>query len=207
MKILVDWLIGHCYHPDRCQRKEYHILRGDEMSEHLKKAIEELEGKLQQQMDEVAETKKAINVLCRQLSLPARYADVKADSAKGILAIRRDHFFQKPLATAVRDFLKLKDSAASLDEIYAALKQGGFEFVGKDEAIEKRGLQISLAKNRNMFAYLKSTNTFGLWEKYGGRPLKDQRADREERVEKDEEENAPAGQESKKLLTHHKKEG
>lgn len=157
------------------------------MSEYLTKAIEELEGKLQQQMDEVVETKKAINVLCRQLSLPARYADVQAESARGVPAIKGDQFFKKPLATAVRDFLKLKDGAASLDEIYAALKQGGFEFVGKDETIEKRGLQISLAKNRNMFAYLKTTNAFGLWEKYGGRPLKDQRADREEKAEKDED--------------------
>jgi hypothetical protein len=147
------------------------------MSDYLRKAIEELEGKLQQQLNEATETKKAINLLCRQLGSPERYGDVKTEAARGIMAIKADAFFRKPLATAVREYLQMKGGAASIDEIYEALEKGGFEFVGKDDFTKKRGLQISLAKNRNMFAYLKATNTFGLWDKYGGRRSKDRKDD------------------------------
>ena len=140
------------------------------MSDHLQKAIEELETKLQEQLNEAAETKKAINVLCRQLGQIAPYEDVSVQAPKGRTSGRRDEYYRKPLATAVKDYLTKRGSAASLDEIYEALEQGGFEFVGKDESTKKRGLQISLAKNRALFAYLKATSTFGLWEFYGGRP-------------------------------------
>lgn len=140
------------------------------MSEYLKRAIEDLEQKLQSQLNEVAETKKAINVLCRQLGDPPRFEDVLPETARGTSFIKADQFFNKPLATAVREYLQIRGTAATIDEIYSALEKGGFEFVGKNEAIKKRGLQISLAKSRRVFAYLKASDTFGLWEFYGGRP-------------------------------------
>ncbi len=161
------------------------------MSAHITGAIEELEKKLQEQLNEVAETKKAINVLCRQLGQQPRYADVTPESAKGGKALRRDQFYRKPLATAVREYLELRGSAATLDEIFDALKQGGFEFVGRDDSIKKRGLQISMRKNRKLFARLKGTNTYGLWEFYGGRPRKDI-AEEEEEAENDKAEEAEA---------------
>ena len=140
------------------------------MSEYLQKAIEELEKKLQGQLDEVAETKKAINLLCRQMGEPPKFADVLPEKVSGSLSVRTDQFFRKPLATAVREYLQIRGSAAKVDEIYEALKRGGFEFVGKDEGVRKRGLTISLGKSRQLFAYVKASDSFGLWEFYGGRP-------------------------------------
>jgi hypothetical protein len=142
------------------------------MSEYIKKAIEDLESKLQEQLGEVAETKKAINVLCRQLGEAPRFEDVSEEKASRM--IRPDRFFNKPLSTAVREYLEVRGSAATVDEIYDALRKGGFEFVGKDESIKKRGLQISLTKNRKIFAYIKASDSFGLWEFYGGRPKEKQ---------------------------------
>ena len=74
----------------------------------------------------------------------------------------------------------MRASAATVDDIYEALERGGFEFVGKNEAIKKRGLQISLSKSRRIFAYLKASDTFGLWEFYGGRPKEEKEAENEE---------------------------
>ena len=103
------------------------------------------------------------------------------ETVKGTTYIKPDQFFNKPLATAVREYLQMRRGAASVDEIYAALERGGFEFVGKNEAIKKRGLQISLSKSRRIFAYLKASDTFGLWEFYGGRPKeKEEEGDSEE---------------------------
>jgi len=157
------------------------------MSEHLRKAIEDLERKLQEQLDEVAETKKAINVLSRQLGEAARFNDVSAEKIAGLTSIRPDQFFNKPLATVVREYLKLRGSAATVDEIYGALSRGGFEFVGNNEMIRKRGLQISLTKNRRIFAYVKASDSFGLWDFYGGRPKEE--AEEEDRDEKEDPEN------------------
>jgi hypothetical protein len=139
------------------------------MSDYLRKAIEDLERKLQAHLDEASETKKAINLLCKQLGEPPRFEDVSSGIIKGS-SVRADQFFKKPLATAVREYLEMKGSAATVDEIYDALQRGGFEFVGKSEGIKKRGLQISLAKSRRIFDYLKASDTFGLWKFYGGRP-------------------------------------
>jgi len=140
------------------------------MSEYLRKAVEDLEAKLQDQLNEVAETKNAINVLCRQLGDPPRFNDVSPEKIASLTSTRSDQFFNKPLTTAVREYLAMRGSAATVNEIYDALCRGGFEFVGKNESIKKRGLQISLAKNRRLFAYVKSSDSFGLWSFYGGRP-------------------------------------
>ena len=148
------------------------------MSENYRKAIEDLERNLQNQLDEISYTKKAINLLCKQLGEPPRFDDVAKEVVKGSSA-RPDQFFNKPLATAVREYLQMRGAAATVDEIYDALERGGFEFVGKNEAIKKRGLQISLSKSRRIFAYLKASDTFGLWDFYGGRP-KDEKEDENE---------------------------
>lgn len=158
------------------------------MSQYLRKAIEEMESKLQEQLNDVAETKKAINLLCRQLGEAPRFEDVLVESVKGSAYIRPDQCFNKPLATVVREYLQLRKNAATVDEIYEALEKGGFEFVGKNAAIKKRGLQISLSKSRKHFAYLKANDTFGLWDFYGGRPKEKDEEEAENESNKDEKE-------------------
>src|SRR5688572_17639623 len=112
------------------------------MSEYLRRAIEDLEKKLQNQLNEIAETKKAINVLCRQIGEPEKFSDVSPEKLSSLGNIRTDQFFHKPLMTAVREYLSLRGSSATVNEIYDALCRGGFEFVGKNDSIRKRGLQI-----------------------------------------------------------------
>ena len=163
------------------------------MSEYIKMAIEDLERKLQHQLEEASETKKAINVLCKQLGEPVRFADVSTEIVRAS-SVRPDQFFKKPLATAVREYLQMKGSAATVDEIYEALQKGGFNFVGKNAAIKKRGLQISLSKSRRIFAYVKASDTFGLWEFYGGRPA-DEKGEEDEEIEI---ENNESGSETEK---------
>ena len=59
----------------------------------------------------------------------------------------------------------MKGRAATAEEIYTTLKQGGYEFTG-DDKYQLRGVSISLGKSRNDFVYVKSSNAFGLWEFY-----------------------------------------
>jgi hypothetical protein len=132
--------------------------------ESLAPAIEIYEAKLREQLRAVARTKEIINDLCQSAGLPARYADVTADAQASSASIRGDTFHDKPLATAVREFLEMRKSSnlgpASPETIFNALAQGGYVF-GKDQENAKRGLSVSLAKNSPTF-YRLPNGEFGL---------------------------------------------
>ncbi|MCA3256347.1 MAG: hypothetical protein INF91_12110 [Alphaproteobacteria bacterium] len=83
-----------------------------------------------------------------------------------------DAFFGKPFATAVREILTARKSAgvvapASVDDIYDALKAGGFGFPSNDPEKQKMGLAVSLGKNTVTFRKLPN-GLYGLAEWYGG---------------------------------------
>lgn len=95
----------------------------------------------------------------------------KSPQGRG-LRIGPDDFFNKPFATAVRDILAMREAAgmtraASIDEIHAALREGGFNFPFTDVEKQKHGLATSLGKNTVTFRKLPS-GLFGLAEWYGG---------------------------------------
>lgn len=137
------------------------------MSTTLERAISELQEKLQIKLNEAADIKKTINNICSQIGKPQIYADVAAENAvQGQLRIRPDQFVGKPLATAIKEYLKIKGKAATSDEIFRALKGGGLEFSGGKESIKMRNLRISLYKNPDIH-YIKGSNTFGLAVNYG----------------------------------------
>jgi hypothetical protein len=64
--------------------------------------------------------------------------------------------------------------AASIDEIHAALREGGFNFPFADVEKQKHGLATSLGKNTVTFRKLPS-GLFGLAEWYGGAGKKPKR--------------------------------
>jgi hypothetical protein len=136
--------------------------------EGVKAAIRELEEKLEGQLREVADTKKAINLLCSIAGEPLRFADVEEPSvATGSLRIRPDQYFGKTITVAARQYLKAKGSAGTVDEIIDALKRGGCDL----GANPLKNIKISLSKNSKTFAQV-SEDVFGLWEMYGGPPRK-----------------------------------
>ena len=136
------------------------------MSEEITKAIESLNGELRAISVRETEIKKTINQLAALNGEPPPFSDVESPTLlAGTGSIRPDQFFGKPFNTAVKEFLRMKGRAATAEEIYGALKQGGFEFTG-EEKYQLRGVAISLGKSRNDFVYVKSSNAFGLWEFY-----------------------------------------
>ena len=60
-----------------------------------------------------------------------------------------------PLTKGIRDFL-FENGPSTIDEIYAALLEGGFKFDAKNDSTAKRSLAISLAKNTATFEKLRS---------------------------------------------------
>jgi hypothetical protein len=133
----------------------------------IKLAIKELEDKLERAQKEVSDTKNAINVLLGTLGESPRFAEIAEKEQTHGKTIRPDQYFRKSITNAAKEYLKMKGSAATIDEIIDALKKGGCE-LGQHP---NRNLRIALSKNSYAFAPI-SGDTFGLWEFYGGRPKK-----------------------------------
>jgi hypothetical protein len=120
------------------------------MSDDMAPALARLNARLQQQLTDVKNTKKGINALHAAFEKPIPYPDVDREEA-GITTIRRGMFYGQPLATCVRQILEMRNAAqlgaGSVNEIFAALKEGGYAFETKDDENAKSGLRQSMRKN------------------------------------------------------------
>jgi hypothetical protein len=141
------------------------------MSSHIQQTINTLQEELRRQLDEVAETKRVINGLCKRIGAQALYPDADKSSESGF-QIRRDQWYGQSLATAMREYLLMRRAAghgpATVAEIHDALTSGGFSFETKDSDNAKRGIRISLTKNTALFHRLPGAGegVFGLIEWY-----------------------------------------
>src|ERR1700722_12856196 len=99
------------------------------MSEQVLGTIELLQKQLQKQEEEVADKKRIINSLCPLAGIDPIYPDVAVGSNISA-GIRSDEFYGRPLAEVVRTILEKRKhanlGAASVQEIYEAMKAGGF---------------------------------------------------------------------------------
>jgi len=140
-------------------------------------AINVLVGKIDERMQPILEDQRTVNRLCVLSGKAPLYPD--ADIGRyGARAIKRDQFHGKPMATAVKQYLELRGSsdrgglgAATVNEIYDALIQGGYKPETSDAEYAKRGLRIALTKNSYLFYRVSSDraeggSTYGLLEWY-----------------------------------------
>jgi len=136
------------------------------MNEKLSVAVEVLLEKLEEQEKTVIETKKMINSLLHMSGEKPRFIEEELKQTNNVL--RPDQFYGKPLATAIRSYLELGGKTArSLDEIFNALRDGGFDFT-VNEWKEKdwlRNLSISISKNK-VFHRITTNGYIGLLEWY-----------------------------------------
>jgi len=134
---------------------------------HAQQTIADLEDRLQQLNAESQKIKSAINCLCDVMGEPPKYE--LEDRPDKMSNLRADEYYGRPLATVVTQVLnKRKEAnlgAATLDEIYNQLVNGGYSFTGKNDGIKKRGIAISMSKNKK-FHHILSNDTWGLTEWY-----------------------------------------
>lgn len=126
------------------------------MSDHLKRTIADLQLKLTEQESAVKQTKSLINQLSEMAGAGIIYKDIELESnPRSNVSIRSDQFYGQPQATCVREFLDMRKALdqgpATINEIFAALQEGGFNFETKNDENAKRGLRISITKNTALF--------------------------------------------------------
>jgi len=143
--------------------------------EHIQKTIDQANEKIRQLEVEIISHKRLVNQLCAFAKLEPQYADESLQpEGAAQLTVKRNSFFGQPLSTCVRGFLEMRGKAklgpASLDEIFGALKTGGFDLEQistKSDSEQKRGLAITLGKNSVMFIRLPNDD-WGLVDWYPG---------------------------------------
>lgn len=112
------------------------------------------------------EKKTAANVLCSLIGRPPLY---QISTSTHAAPIRSDEFYGLPLATVVRTVLEkrraMNHGAATVAEIYEAMRAGSYNFETDSSENAKRNLRISLTKNAAVFHKLPS-GKYGLVEWY-----------------------------------------
>ena len=150
--------------------------RQDEMEtgvdESARQYLAVLQGKLKEQEQAVLETKRLMNTICRLHNEPPMFSDAELNTTSGpSLSIQSDQFYGQPLASGIRQILEMRKSInqgpATVNDIYDALKEGGYKFETKNDDNARRGLRISLMKNTATFHKLPN-GKFGLLEWYPG---------------------------------------
>lgn len=149
------------------------------MSTEIQSTIEVLAGKVKAKEEEANKLKLLINELCAEAGLPQRYDNVADISGGGSGSLRRDHFYGQTLTSAARSYLELRKSsgAASVDDIYRAIRDGGYKFETKIEENAKTALRNALRKTSSVFHRL-PTGDYGLLAWYPG--AKEKRSDESE---------------------------
>jgi len=135
--------------------------------EFVNRTIELVQTQVQDLERQLQEKKRVANDLCALNGRAPIYADTGSSSVA--TSIRSDEFYGKPLATVVRTVLEKRAAAnlgaATVNEIYDAMVQGGYPFDAKNDENAKRGLYISLGKNSTTFHKLPN-GTYGLLDWY-----------------------------------------
>lgn len=141
------------------------------MNEAISATIAHLQAGMKPLEEQLAAKKKLINSLLNEVGEPPMYTDVDLPATAGTGPVRPDQYFGRPMATVVREILERRKAtgqgAIALNDLYSAMKSGGYEFPTKDETNAKTGIATSLGKNP---AFIKVPNTghWGLSEWYPG---------------------------------------
>lgn len=154
------------------------------MSNYIQQTLDDLKSRVtakQRDFDAIAAEvnglKSAANQLCRVLGAEPIYAEASSSPTMGAssaLSFRIDQFTGKSLSESVAEYLDMRKASgtlegpATVDEIYDALKQGGFKFETVGDENSKRAIKISLTKTTALFTRV-SDGVFGLKRWYGMR--------------------------------------
>jgi hypothetical protein len=167
------------------------------MDQHIQQTIADAQARLRDQEEAVSQTKKLINQLCTFGGVPPIYPDVEAASASAVhTALLGHEYLGKAQSTACRMILERRGQnvlgPATVEDLYADMVAGGYEFTAKNPTIAKRSLHQMLTKNTAMFFRLRS-GKFGLasWYPEATRRRKPKEGNEGAEVEESENEDSP----------------
>ena len=138
------------------------------MNDEIIITIESLTRRVAAKEEEANKLKKLVNELCAEAGIAAKYAKVTESGAVNT-SIRSDQFYGVTITAAIRNYLEQRKAAglgaAGLNEIYSAVRDGGYKFESKNENNAKVSVGNTLRKSSSIFHRLPN-GQYGLLEWY-----------------------------------------
>lgn len=140
------------------------------MRPEIEQAVEVMRSKIRALEGQASDLKKIVNRFYIDEKEAPPYADIVSDSTPQLESLRTDHFYGKTMAVAAQMYLEMRKArglgSATVNDIYKALKEGGYEFNTAKEEYAKNGVRISLKKTPLIFRQLPNGD-YGLCVWYG----------------------------------------
>ena len=124
------------------------------MNDDILSTIDVLANRVKAKEEEANKLKKLVNELCAEAGIDQRYS-VVSESGGISTSIRSDQFYGVTLPAAIRNYLESRKAAglgaAPVDEIYRAVKAGGYKFETASEENAKTGVRNALRTTSSIF--------------------------------------------------------
>jgi hypothetical protein len=133
-------------------------------------AVDAMIDLVEQKAKELADLKRATNVMCRQLRRPEIYDEVEETVVGGMVRLKPDQFYGKTPIIAAREYLDMRHEAVRVEEILEALVRGGFDFAAQNWPQKERFRLLALSLSKNSVIFHKLPNgMYGLLKWYPDR--------------------------------------
>jgi hypothetical protein len=140
------------------------------MSDHILRTLEDVKAQVAELSAKLREKQKFANALCEMAKIQPAFQIDEESTAINRLGARGDEYYGKTIAVAIREFLDARQAAnlgpATVNEIFDALKAGGYHFETASDANSKKSIRICLSKNTALFHKLPN-GKYGLKKWYG----------------------------------------
>ncbi len=124
------------------------------MNAEILNTVEVLTNKIRAKEEEANKLKKLVNELCIEAEIEIRYPDI-SELGNTLSAIRSDQFYGQTLTAAIRNYLERRKAsglgAASVTEIFLAIKEGGYKFETNSDENAKISVGNALRKTSSIF--------------------------------------------------------
>jgi len=124
------------------------------VNDNILSTIELLASKAAAKEEEANKIKRLVNELCGEAGIKVRYSNI-ADPSAAISTIRSDQFYGQTLNAAIRNYLERRGAAdlgaASVTEIFKAIRDGGYKFETKNEDNAKTSVSNALRLSNSLF--------------------------------------------------------
>ena len=113
--------------------------------------LEKIHQKIVSLKTEIKKNQMGANAIAALEGIPEPYPNIGEDDGVVVTTFGKDDFYGQPMATCVRRILEArkvtKAGPATVNDIHAALIDGGYAFDTKDDLTARNSLRVGLTKN------------------------------------------------------------
>jgi hypothetical protein len=144
------------------------------MQDDISNTIEVLTARVRVKEEEANKLKRLVNELCSESGVKIAFPGV-LETSPATGPIRSDEYYGQTLTAAIRNYLERRKTAgagaATVEDIFSAIKEGGYKFESRNDTNAKISVGNALRKTSSIFHRLPNGN-YGLLTWYPGAKAK-----------------------------------